>query len=198
MRAAAASPRRGCRMARVPDGRRADREQDVGRARHPPRQHLHPRRRAAYRDPDAGGAVRAARGRPAVAVADDRLLGAGKRGRRPAARDRSARMRAARSAPIPSSARAGSAPISSSAAPSARWWTAASTILSPVSARRGARLRPRSYCQRIGGLPALRNDEHERVRRNDRLAIAKLGGDVALDRNFGEAFVCSTSPTRPA
>ncbi len=67
-------------------GRRADREPTVGRARHPLRQHLHPRRRPAYRDPDAGGPVRPARGRPPPALPHDRLLGAGERGRRPVAR----------------------------------------------------------------------------------------------------------------
>ena len=50
-------------------------------------------------------------GRP-LAVAHDRLLGAGERSRRPARARPSARMRAARSAPIPSSRRGGSAPIS--------------------------------------------------------------------------------------
>jgi molybdopterin-biosynthesis enzyme MoeA-like protein len=56
--------------------RRADREPDVGRARHPPRQHLHPRRRAAHRRDDAGGAFGHARGRQAAALGDDRLLDA--------------------------------------------------------------------------------------------------------------------------
>ena len=114
--------RGGITEARLQDGagargRRADREPHVGRARHPPRQHLHPRRRAAYRDPDARGAVGPDRGRPAVAVADDRLLGR-RKARSPICSARpSAPMPAARSAPIPSSRTAGSAPISSSAAP---------------------------------------------------------------------------------
>ena len=61
--------RGGAHRGAAPDGagagrRRADREPHVGRAGHPPRQHLHPRRRAAHRRLDAGGAVGPAGGRP--------------------------------------------------------------------------------------------------------------------------------------
>ena len=68
--------------------RGADRESDVGRARHPHRQHLHPRRRAAYCRAHAGGPVRAARRRQAGPFGDDRLLGAGERSGRHIARNR--------------------------------------------------------------------------------------------------------------
>ena len=69
---------------------------------------------------------------------------AGERGRRPAAARPSARIPAARSAPIPSSAKAGSAPISSSAAPTKARSRPARRICSRGSKRPGARSSPRA------------------------------------------------------
>ena len=95
------------RMARVPEGAELIRQPDVGRARHPDRQCLHPGRRAAHRRRHARRADRHAGGRAAAGLGDRRRLRPGKRGRRPAARDGERPTRASRSAAIPSSRTAG-------------------------------------------------------------------------------------------
>ena len=132
------------RMARVPEGAELIPNRDVGRAGHPGRQHLHPRRRAAHRR----GMLEALTGkleggRPMVSV----TVGA----RAPESevadllRETEAAIRASRSAAIRSSGTAATAPISSSGPKTA-------TLAEICAASLADRLRERGIAPVIGGI----------------------------------------------